>query len=246
MGPFTHYSKESKPNSSKPKYVMRATDLMEMTRPKDRWDANEILLGAGYELLGSGSFATVYDKPGLPYVLKLFDGDDKAYMAFAMLTKQHPNIHFPKLMGKPVKVSPGFYAIRMERLEPYRGDPHLFHVYTVNRDRKLDPDSYTASQMSDVEEIFYGDPTLKVALDIMIDNLTPQFRFDLWNQNIMMRGSTIVFTDPVANLASNQERHIIPVPHRQSPPAPPQKLDPAKAKQLADILSDDDLLRELQ
>jgi hypothetical protein len=217
-------------------------NLFETTRPDDRWTANEILLRAGYEMLGSGSFATVYEKPGSAYVLKLFDSDDLAYIAFINLVKQHPNPHFPKLIGKPIAVSRGFSAIRMEKLGRYRGDPDLFEVYVTCRDRDVDPHGYMGQRMGDVDELFYEYPTLKTALDLMIDNLTPAFHFDIAQRNLMVRGSTIVFTDPVKNVPNGQERAIIPVPFKAPPPP---KTDAPMSKKMAQMLDDDDLLAEL-
>ncbi len=222
---------------------MRAKDfIMEMTRPLDRQTANDILLRSGYEMLGTGAFATIYEKPGASYVLKLFDDEDHAYQAFIELVRQHPNPHFPRLIGKPVRVSPGFHAIRMEKLAPYRGDPHLFRVYMMNRDFKdrLVPNGYTANQMSDVEEIFYEYPDLKVALDLIIDHLIPEFRCDIQPWNLMARGSTIVITDPIANHVSDGNRQPIPMPEK---PLAPTTRD--TGKKLDAILSDDDLMAEL-
>ncbi len=215
--------------------------LMEVTRPDDRWIATEILKRSGWEVIGSGAFASIYAKEDVSYVLKLFDADDAAYLAFLHLVQKYPMVNFPRLIGRPIPVSKGFHAIRMERLSPYRGDPELFRFYMTGRDLDYESKGYMADKMSDVEELFYGEPTLKVALDLIIDNLLPQFRCDIRPCNIMVRGSTIVFTDPVANQNTGHAyRDIIPVPYRQekiAPKPPSQKFN--------DLMRDDELLKQL-
>lgn len=154
---------------------MKYREILNEARPETRVLANDVLLRSGYHMMGSGSYATVYEKPGAQYVLKLFDADDLAYLAFVHLAQNVRSPHFPLLRGKPIRVTPEYYAIRMEKLSEYHGDPELLYVYTRCRDLDLDPTSYMGMQMGDAEELFYGDPTLKVALDVLMDNLTPDF-----------------------------------------------------------------------
>lgn len=221
---------------------MRAKEIItELSRPKDRVTAHEVLTRAGYRLLGNGSFASVYQKPGAHYVLKLFDADDHAYMAFLSLVAQHPNPHFPKFFGKSVRVSPGFSAVRMEPLGKYRGDPDLLSFYVRCRDIP-NPLPDTQMRLGDADELFYELPDLKVAIDLLIDHLG-HFRFDIRQDNIMSRGSQLVITDPVVTHESTN-KEFVEMPHYDPEPEP-VVLKPRDRKRLDDILSDDDLMREL-
>jgi hypothetical protein len=224
------------------KYDMRATEILnEVTRPDDRWIASEILSRSGWHVLGAGSFGSVYDKEGVSYVLKLFDADDTAYRAFLGLIQQHPNPHFPKIIGKPMAVSKTVYAVRMEKLSRFRGMADLYaHYVRFRDDTNMDPHGWAASRMSDAEELFYDQPDLKVALDLIHD-LVKRFQPDISPDNIMTRGSTVVFIDPVCNPRDGTERPIMSVPWREPPPPPPKPM----SKRMQDILDDDELMREL-
>lgn len=226
--------------------IMRYKDIItETSRPDSRLLAHEVLLKAGYDVLGSGCYASIYEKPGASYVLKLFDSVDTAYLAFLRLAQANSsNPHFPKLFKKPVLVAPGYFAIRMEKLSTYHGDPELFKIYMIYRDYKFkDPTSHYANRMGDAEELFYENPSLKEALDLLIDNMPGDCLIDMQPTNVMVRGTTIVFTDPYKNEKADDDRKPIPMPER--PVTTTQRRDPAHQARLDAILSDDDLMREL-
>lgn len=223
---------------SKMRDLMRIVE--ENSRPDNRWIATEVLDRAGWEIIGSGSFGSVYEKDGVPYVLKLYDADDDAYKAFLSLVQRHPNPHFPKLVGKPMRVSPGFYGVRMEKLGQYHGMPDLFAHYLRYRDvDDLPADGWAASRLGDAEELFYEKPDLKVALDL-IHTLTPPYQLDITPHNIMVRGTTVVFIDPVCNPRDGLDRPIIPVKWRA-----PKPVEKPMSQKMRDMLDDDALMREL-
>src|ERR1700721_2108003 len=94
--------------------------INELQMPDRKADAILALKQADWHILGDGSYATVFMKPGIDYVLKLFDSDDTAYADYIKLVLTHPNPHFPRFKGKLVKVTTKYYAVRMEKLNPYR------------------------------------------------------------------------------------------------------------------------------
>ncbi len=155
--------------------------ISEITLPQTRWDAHGILVKAGYKRLGSGAFAAVYEKPGRAYVIKLFGKEDDAYRAFIDLARKHPNKHFPKFFGKLIRF-PDFYGIRMEKLAPYTGNSRYIRDYILFGE-------------DDTEEIMYH-PELAEACDL-ITTLLGKYNLDIKNDNIMQRGNTLVFIDPV-------------------------------------------------
>lgn len=214
----------------------------EIARPLTRRDADAVLRGAGYRCLGTGSFAAVYRKPGASYVLKVFAAADRAYAAFIALAKQHAdNPHFPRFFGRIVQVTPGYHAIRMEPLTPYRYDETLIAFYLRHRDwTPQDPHSHMAMQLGDALEYLEEHPRMREALDLIIDNLLGGYETDMKQDNLMMRGSTVVVTDPVKDpLQIGTVGETLPPPDPAEAPA-----DPARdARRRAEA---DDLFAKLQ
>lgn len=174
--------------------------IEEIARPPNRAEADWVLQNAGYRRLGNGSFGAVYQKPGNPYVLKVFTPADKAYLDFLALARAHAdNPHFPRFFGKIVPVTPAYSAIRMERLEPYTDDPLLIADYFDLRDWSPD-NNYGAMRRGEAIEYMESHPQLREACDLIMDHLTPKYRIDIKPDNLMLRGKTVVLTDPVADL----------------------------------------------
>lgn len=172
--------------------------LKEITRPKTTVHADEILHHAGYKRLGSGLFATVYHKPGQDTVLKLFR-PDMGYIQFVNTTLQHPNIHFPKFRGKLMKVTPHYYAIRMELLEPLTSQiemrrPRVENVIQEYIKALAYNTDYEYLEEA-LEQLELEQPGIKQACEILANNLDEN-NIDLHYNNIMLRGNTIVITDP--------------------------------------------------
>lgn len=160
--------------------------LKEFTRPGKRDDYQKILHNAGYRLIGQGGQAEVYHKPGKEYVLKIFSSRDYAYQDFLKLVMAHPNKHFPKIIGKLVKVSPSVYAVRLEPLSSLTD----WEGYDAVRD-------YMAGRLDDEQEQWLEErPELLDALRLITSELGEHSR-DLHAGNVMMRGNDLVIIDPV-------------------------------------------------
>lgn len=184
--------------------------LDELSRPADMKDVFTLLAKAGYQQKmendAPGAFGAVWHKPGAPYVLKIFSSSDYAYEAFLKLAMAHQdNPHFPKIFGKLVKITPKYYGVRLEPLTPYKYDSTTIRRYTRYRNymhnADVDPNSIVAMEYEDCLEFLYEYPQLKEALDLIIDGLLDIYGNDISNKNLMMRGKTIVITDPVAGTA---------------------------------------------
>lgn len=177
--------------------------LAEITLPDFPQDAGQRLRAAGYKQIGDGSYAEVYQKPGSPYVLKLFSDSDKAFLAFVALAKAHPNPHFPVFRGQLITASDNYYALRMELLTEFPDnliDPVLWPIHSYMFGIGKNPESYPFLQTSQYQEHIHwieDHPSVKQACDLMHRYLSGQFTFDLKADNVMMRGDTIVFVDPV-------------------------------------------------
>ena len=183
--------------------ILTESVINEVTRP-DIDAAKEILTKAGYKMIGGGFESLVFQRPGDPYVLKLIDAYATAYFDFIKLSQSTNNIHFPKFKGQLINVLPGYYlAIRMEPLTPYKGEYKTISAlerYAVQFQRangdesKMNPD--VVQQINDVEVV---QPGIKKACQLIAMHLFAKehYESDMAAQNTMMRGNTIVITDPV-------------------------------------------------
>ena len=155
--------------------------------PQDRWAGfdqfTNYLKQHGFARLGQGSFANTYEKPGYPYVFKLFKADP-AYLWYFNYCKQHQdNPHVPKIKGNLIKISDDTFCVRMEKLTPCRDHAlaKTLRAATSRRD-SLNQLTKTYPQM----------------VAILNDITKTQYVTDLSVANIMMRGNTPILTDPLA------------------------------------------------
>ena len=182
----------------------------ELTRPETDMGVDLLLRRAGYENLGHGSFANVYQKPGKPYVLKVFTSEDTGYLAYLDLIRKHQdNPHFPKIYGKLVSISPEYYAVRMEPLQKYvygaqsdYVDVQDISIYLNHWDQPIVP-GYVEGAREFMEE----NPLLQEACDLIIEHLVGRFTLDMSKpENTMLRGTTVVITDPIWDHRDKKKR----------------------------------------
>lgn len=174
--------------------VEEAERLDELSRPRTRDKAEWVLIKAGYKFLGKGAYGAVYKKPDTNYVLKLFDARDQAYIEFIKLAKDNPNPHFPRFFGKPIRVTDEYYAIRTEYLKGIFGpkdEVSLLDYYISSKGQQ--PNSF-------IDEFFASQPDLKTAADLIVQLIQrhPNFVCDIYHNNVMLRGETMVLTDPIS------------------------------------------------
>jgi hypothetical protein len=169
--------------------------LSEMSRP-DLREAEQKLFAAGYEKIGTGTWGDVYSKPGDSLVLKLFHPGDQAYTDFVTLALQHQNNpHFPKFHGKMMKVTDDYNAVRMEKLTP-NTSKELAEVLEDYLNVLSGAGQYVSK--TKLWPLLLKNPKLKEACKIIAEKILKTHYLDLQPQNIMMRGNTVVFTDPVS------------------------------------------------
>lgn len=163
----------------------------------------------GFTQLGSGASASVWHIPKKPYVLKLFDSDDHAYADFVeMVKRSNFNPHFPMFRGATIKLTPEVSAIRMERLKPMqmnwasalnRGIRVIMEAVTLGSDwLEQMSDEFSDREKKDVQIALRKWPRLTEATDQLIQlyKSSDHAHWDLHSDNVMMRGSVPVFTDP--------------------------------------------------
>jgi hypothetical protein len=144
----------------------------------------------GFKLLGSGKYASVFGNPKYEYVLKVFM-KDSAYLKwieFAQKNKDNPYV--PKVRGKVIKITPMFYAIRLEKLTPYSQRPSLSPKTTGP---SFMQDYY---KWQDDKNHKSNDPNVQSILDYFQKH---KALLDLHGENMMMRGSQLVIIDPFYN-----------------------------------------------
>ena len=196
--------------------------LSELTFPRSIYKAGVILGEYGYKKIGGALYGAVFHKPGESSVLKLFDTNDIAYIAFVEVCREHQsNPHFPRFSKSTLRIKDTEYsAIRTELLK--QGDTSLLRKLSLyfkvlsqlsnETDAVIEDDllhyfvrvhhlplSVANQGVKDYSKWVKKADSLYKAFNIIINELSdPRFRFDLHKQNMMMRGDTVVIIDPVA------------------------------------------------
>ena len=135
----------------------------------------------GFSLLGSGKYASVFGHPKYDYVLKVFMKDSAYLKWIEFVQKNKGNPYVPKVRGKVIKITPLFYAIRLEKLERYKTGGQFmkdFSAWQANPSFKSD------------------DKNIQDILDYFA---THKKLLDLHGENMMMRGNQLVIIDPFYN-----------------------------------------------
>jgi len=164
---------------------------------KEKKNLSTHLAELGWTLIGHGQFSLVYGNPKFNYVLKIFTQDTPGsieWLEYVVANQNNPFL--PRVYGKMWRISHTAYAIRMERLMPFKSktDP-VFAKY-------IDPEL----QSRHWEEIFVEEntefleanwPDLASAFETILDLSQYNGDDDLNLSNIMKRGNSLVITDPV-------------------------------------------------
>lgn len=163
-----------------------------------------------YYRIGEGSYGEIYSRTGEPFVLKLFQRNDKAYILFVNFCLANlGDKHLPKFKGKLINLNSDFCAIRIEILSEYPYGQHsvtlnylydyfdyalrgLSASYIVNK-LKYDYEDYDEYVIKSNEDI----TTTLFKLASYTNEHSGRFKNDLLNNNIMRRNNVLVITDPL-------------------------------------------------
>ena len=163
---------------------------------KEYMDAN------GFSHKGMGAYGTVFEKPGYEWLFKLYK-NDPAYDEFIRYSKKHAdNPHLPKFYGAKIKINDDTSCIRTEKLtklpyDMYRQYMEYFTAVFAILAERVDPNDSTYDQLyREYEQFSRKHPNLFEVLKYIFTESA--YYPDLHNGNIMMRGKTLVFSDPVA------------------------------------------------
>lgn len=182
----------------------------------------KFLDSGGYKKLGSGAYATVYEKDGTAIKFWKTDGAYEAFIDFCLKNKSE---HLPKFLSKIKKIShpngDKFSYIKMEKLSPVSPDTKVYGInaeylstrfsdWFENGKKKISNASQISSAValymeekverrfknlsdSDIDSIIgFLEMALRVHLVADYDKVYP----DMHSENVMLRGNTLVITDP--------------------------------------------------
>lgn len=177
---FSQYLKEIHMPRGRQKFKRQSQGLVDEVPSGrlDRLNLTDLMADYGWEPVGRGFHAHVYDHHNKNYVIKVFANDPltKRWLKFVAANQKNP--YLPKLRGRPVKVGDKINAVRMERLKPLTLTQwHEFYDMMFEDD---EIDDHLRRIM--VELMAYGEP-------------------DIHEENCMLRLSTkdFVIVDPVAS-----------------------------------------------
>lgn len=153
-------------------------------------------LGYHLEHIGSGLFANVFVRPNDPYVIKIFVRDPSYLKYVKYCLKNQDNPHVPRLRGGLIPLGNGTYAVRIERLEPWKPDHSNHEVAMIGHELTTGFKTFIEhARNSTIEE--YSSDLHRLFQDLS-DIFGKGHPADLNQTNIMVRnGNTIVITDPV-------------------------------------------------
>lgn len=149
----------------------------------------------GFNRLGRGAYGIVFEKPGYPWVFKVFDADP-GYLAYLNVARDHQNLSaVPKIKGKYIRINDSTYAVRMEKLYPVNENEYHDLIKTL---RKLYRNIYDEEYKDVLAELETEWPDIKEVLRLL-PSLGIKY-VDLHSDNIMKRADgSLVITDPLVN-----------------------------------------------
>lgn len=155
---------------------------------------------------GEGGYGSIMQHDSVPYVIKLFDVTDTAYVKFIQLVRSHhSNPHFPKFRGQVITLSDQVLAIRLEKLTPWSKASYEDMEYLLYQ-AQSDPDWRRHLDRNPIAQEFMQTwPQFGLALDVLNKFILQgdhEITFDWHDGNIMQRSDgTPVIIDPFAPAA---------------------------------------------
>jgi hypothetical protein len=164
---------------------------------KEKKNLTTHLAALGWELIGHGQFSLVYGNPKFEYVLKIFTQDTPGgieWLEYVVANQNNPFL--PRVYGKMWRISHTAYAIRMERLMPFKSktDPVFAKYIDPELQSRLWEDIFVEENTEFLEANW---PDLAAAFETIIQLSSYNGDDDLNLSNIMKRGDSLVITDPV-------------------------------------------------
>jgi hypothetical protein len=186
-----------------------------------RWDA--FLRKNGWRKLGAGSFAAVFGKTGLNYVIKVPFYRDRPWMRYAQYCVEHRgNPHVMKVSFLKEETSNHFFIAAIERLKKFpviNGWDMSKVVANYTDNMKF----YSNEEMIETVTNYANAQSDKKMANWLLKVLVPQLpkltetvkdlgalgNLDLHEFNIMMRGNKVVIIDPWFDWSEKKPRSFV-------------------------------------
>ena len=155
----------------------------------------DFLKDNGFNSLGRGSWGTVFEKSGYPWVFKIFH-NDRPYLSYLKWVIRHQNnTAVPKIKGGITRITYKTYVVRMERLKS--GDNADVNISTLKRILLRLTNNIRNLSSTDEDFISRNYPDVYKVLVALSDM---HVTFDLHHNNIMLRNDhTPVIVDPIVD-----------------------------------------------
>ena len=158
----------------------------------------QFLEAKGFVHLGSGLFGSTYEKPGYPWVFKIFKNDFayRYYFKYAKAHQSNPNV--PQVKGDVIKINDETFAVRIEKLQPIDNTLHsqLYAAIRAMTQAEGLPEKSIPKDIGAVVNQFKKEyPGMH---SVVTDMLKLPWKLDMGRGNIMMRGDVPVIVDPIA------------------------------------------------
>lgn len=160
-------------------------------------DFQEFMESQGFKHLGTGSLGIVFEKPGYPWVFKVFK-NDPAYLSFIKYARRNQqNQYLPKVRGGIIEINPTTYAVRIEKLTPIDNSTFIkiSNVFYTIQDIVADErDEDLEEHERAIIKNYYG---LYEFVNAWWNGVFGDVSLDIHAANLMMRGNQPVLSDPV-------------------------------------------------
>lgn len=163
-----------------------------------KYEVKSYLEEKGFTCVGIGNYTAVFDHPsfGGRYVLKVFA--DPFYEDFLGWCAANPNPHLPKVVGKVMKLGEVGRMVRLEKLKPMTMRRWDWTKIERFNDMLKRPDAYTDAQKHALAAgaVKKGLTGLFQTFEDVIAAAPAGAVMDVHDGNFMLRGDTVVITDP--------------------------------------------------
>lgn len=153
----------------------------------------------GFTHLGTGSSGIVFEKQGYPWAFKVFKNDPAYFNFFKYVRKNQNNQYLPRIRGGLIQINADTYAVRIEKLTPINMNEYfrISDLFGTFQDIVADEREHDLEEWEqDLIKKYYG---IYEIANAYWNGVFGDAIIDLHQANIMMRGTTPVFVDPVTN-----------------------------------------------
>ena len=160
----------------------------------------------GFTCLGHGAYGAVFDCPEFngKYVMKVFH--DPIYLHHVKYCMAHiGNPHLPRFFGRLMKITDKAAMVRVEVLQPVQREVFRHKIFPAI--------SYLNGFRTREAALEKVGPGLIETLEDIAKHSPSGAKLDFHGGNFMMRGDTVVVTDPYASSTPNAD---LPFPESDS------------------------------